>query len=85
MTKKIRETTRMFYKTIRHGKPEEVTFEAYFRRYESNFEKDRKKWPDEKKVRLLRGKFGAAEHEKREILSCRGSPVKRRSEKLSKY
>ena len=30
-------------------KPEEVTFEAYFRRYESIFEKDCEKWPDEKK------------------------------------
>ena len=30
-------------------KPEEVTFEAYFRRYESIFEKDCDKWPDEKK------------------------------------
>ena len=31
-------------------KPEkEVTFVAYFRRYESIFKKDCKKWPDEKK------------------------------------
>ena len=45
-------------------KPEEVTFKAYFRRYESIFEKDCEKWPDEKKVRLLLVKFGAAEQEK---------------------
>ena len=39
---------------------EEVTFEAYFRRYESIFEKDCKRWPGEKKkkTRLLLGKFG---------------------------
>ena len=30
-------------------KPEEVTFEAYFRRYEPIFEKDCEKWSDEKK------------------------------------
>ena len=41
-----------------------MTFEAYFRRYESIFEKDCEKWSDEKKVRHLLGKFGAAEHEK---------------------
>ena len=28
----------------------EVTFEAYFRRYESIFENDCEEWPDEKKV-----------------------------------
>ena len=43
-------------------KPEEVTFEAYSRMFESIFEKDCEKWPDEKKVRL--GKFGVAEAEK---------------------
>ena len=42
----------------------EVTFKAYFRRYESIFEKDCEKWPDEKKVKLLLDKFEAAEHEK---------------------
>ena len=42
----------------------ELTFEEYFRRYESIFEKDCEKWPNEKKVRLLQGKFGAVEHEK---------------------
>ena len=45
-------------------KPEEVTFEAYFRRYESIFENNFEKWPDEKKVRILLGKFGVADHEK---------------------
>ena len=45
-------------------KPEEVTFEAYFRRYESIFEKDCEKWPDKKKVKLLLGKFMVTEHEK---------------------
>ena len=43
---------------------EEVTFEAYFNRYKSIFEKDCEEWPDEKKVRLLLGKFEATEHEK---------------------
>ena len=42
----------------------EVTFKAYFRWYKSIFEKDCEKWSNEKKVRLLLGKFGAAEHEK---------------------
>ena len=47
------------------NKPEgEVTFKAYFRRYDSIFEKDCEKLPDEKKVRLLLGRFGAAEHKK---------------------
>ena len=41
-----------------------MTFEAYFRRYESIFEKNCEEWPDEKKVKLLLGKFGAAEHDK---------------------
>ena len=45
-------------------KPEEVTSEAYFRRYESIFEKDCEIRPDEKKVRLLLGKFRVAEYEK---------------------
>ena len=46
-------------------KPEkEVTIEASFKMYESIFEKDCEKWPDEKKVRLLQGKFRATEHEK---------------------
>ena len=43
---------------------EEVTFAAYFRRYEEIFKNDCKTWTDEKKVRLLLGKFGAIEHEK---------------------
>ena len=43
-------------------KPEEVRFETYFRRYESIFEKDCEKWPDEKKVKLLLSKFGTTEH-----------------------
>ena len=34
-------------------KPEEVTFEAYFRRCESIFEKDCEKWPDEKKSKTF--------------------------------
>ena len=42
----------------------EVTFETYFRRHESVFEKDCWKLPDKKKVRFLLGKFGVAEHEK---------------------
>ena len=41
-----------------------MTFGAYFRGYESIFEKDCEKWPDEKKVRLLLDRFGAAENEK---------------------
>ena len=41
-----------------------MTFEEYFRRYESIFEKVCEEWPDEKKVRLLLNKFGAAKHEK---------------------
>ena len=41
-----------------------MTFEAYFRRYESIFEKDLEKWPDEKKARLLLGKFEAVDVEK---------------------
>ena len=41
-----------------------MIFKAYFRRYKSIFEKDCEKWPNEKKVRLLLGKFGVAEHEK---------------------
>ena len=36
-------------------KPEEVTFETYFRRYESISEKDCEEWPDEKK--FLLGKY----------------------------
>ena len=51
-------------------KPEEVTFEAYFRRYESIFEKDCEKWLDEKNsgqhgevsfqetIQILRKMFG---------------------------
>ena len=82
--RKIRKTTRMFYKRMFYTgnlnifsqesvinsvgefiyKPEEVTFEASLRRYESIFEKDCEIWPDEKKVRLLLGKFKLAEHEK---------------------
>ena len=81
--RKIRETSRMSYKTKQLVnlnifsqesvinsvgefiyKLEEVTFVAYFRRYESIFKKDCKEWPDQKKVRLLLGKFGDAEHEK---------------------
>ena len=42
----------------------EVIFKAYFWRNESIFEKDCEEWPDKKHVRLLLGKFGAAEHEK---------------------
>ena len=34
-----------------------MTFKAYFRRYESIFEKDCEEWPDKEKVRLLLGKF----------------------------
>ena len=41
-----------------------MTFEAYFRRYESIFEKDCERWLDEKKLRHLQGKFEAAEQEK---------------------
>ena len=47
-----------------YKKEEELTFKAYFRRYKSIFEKDCEKWPDKKKVILLLGKFGVAEHEK---------------------
>ena len=43
---------------------EEATLEAYFRRYESIFQKDCEKWPDEKKVKLLLDKIWVAEHEK---------------------
>ena len=43
-------------------KQEEVTFDAFFRRCKSIFEKYCEKWPHGKKMRLLLGKFGAAEH-----------------------
>ena len=45
-------------------KPEEVTFEAYLRKYESIFEKRLWKMAGRKKVSLLLGKFQAAEYEK---------------------
>ena len=43
---------------------EEITFEAYFQRYEEIFQKDWVTWLDGKKVWLLLGKFSAVEHEK---------------------
>ena len=45
-------------------KPEKVTFEAYFRRYESILGKDCEEQPHEKKMRILLGKFKTEKHKK---------------------
>lgn len=49
---------------FKYSPEEKVTSAAYFRRYEEIFQKDCATRSDEKKIRLLLGKFGSSTHEK---------------------
>ncbi|XP_053679017.1 uncharacterized protein LOC128729456 [Anopheles nili] len=49
---------------FRYDPEENVTFAAWYRRFEGLFEKDAAKLPDDAKVRLLLRKLGVAEHER---------------------
>ncbi|XP_061506862.1 uncharacterized protein K02A2.6-like [Anopheles gambiae] len=49
---------------FRYDPEENVTFAAWYRRFEGLFEKDAAKLPDDTKVRLLLRKLGVAEHER---------------------
>lgn len=50
--------------TFRYAPEENLTFEAYFKRFEDLFKIDCGSWTDQKKVRLLLRKLGASEHSK---------------------
>ena len=48
--------------TFKYRPNEDISFEAYFRRYEDIYINDSKNWSDSKKVRLLTRKLDTAEH-----------------------
>ena len=50
--------------TFHYVPEEDLTFEAYFRRFGDVFRIDCKSWSEQMKVRLLLQKLGAAEHNK---------------------